>query len=728
ASCVRRVEHALDALDDVDAAAVNLATRTATVRTSRGDLEPLLAAVRSAGYGATPHERARAADEDEHDIRRRLWVAAPLTIAILVLTFGVEETRSLTWLIAAMASVVQWYGGWPFLVRAGRAARHGAATMDTLVAIGSLAAYLYSLWAVVDATLAPTPMAGGMTASPAMAHYFDTGAVIITLILVGRLLEARARMAAGDAARALLARAATDARVLDADGTERSVPIDELRPGMRVAVLPGEKIPADGVVREGTSWVDLSLLTGESVPVDVGPGDDVIGASVNGHGRLVVFVTRSGEHATLAEIVRSLQAAQGSKAKVQQLADRVSSIFVPIVLSLAAATFLGWLAFTSVSAGQALLHATAVVLIACPCALGLATPAAIMAGAGRAAELGILVRGGESIERARAVDLVVFDKTGTLTEGRMVLTEVEPVAPWTAAEVLALAAAVEAGSEHPIARAVVAAARERGGTIAPARDHGAVPGAGAVAVVDGAEVRVGRVPADDDAAPTVDAWAARGLTPFEVARAGRRIGLLAVADVVKPEAASTVAALRSMGVDAAMVTGDRAATAAAIADVVGIDDVTPEVYPDGKVDAVARRRAAGDTVAFVGDGLNDAPALAAADVGIALGTGTDVALAAADVQLLGGSLRGVVDALAISRRTYRVVSQNLFWAFAYNVVMIPLAIVGALDPTLAAAAMALSSLTVVLNALRLRRFGRSTSREVPAAARPSGAVRDPAPS
>ena len=701
ASCVRRVEHALDAIEGVDAAAVNLATRTATVRTSRTDLEPLLSAVRSAGYGATPHEREREADEDERDLRRRLWVAAPLTVAILVLTFAVGETETLAWTIAAMATVVQFYGGWPFLVRAARAARHRTATMDTLVAIGSLAAYLYSLWAVVDVSLSPAPM-DGMGTAPAMAHYFDTGAVIISLILVGRLLEARARIAAGDASRALLARAATEARVLEADGTERSVPIAELRPGMRVVVLPGEKIPADGVVKEGRTWVDLSLLTGESVPVDVAPGDDVIGASVNGTGRLVVFVTRSGEHTTLAEIVRALQAAQGSKASVQQLADRVSAVFVPIVLALAALTFAGWLWFTDVTPGQALLHATAVVLIACPCALGLATPAAIMAGAGRAAELGILVRGGEAIERASAVDLVLFDKTGTITEGRMTLAEIAPAQGWDADTVLALAAAVEGGSEHPIARAVLDAARDRGVRVPAATEHAAEPGAGALATVEGAEVRVGRIAEADQ---TVEGWARRGLTPFEVRRDGRRVGLLAVEDAVKPEARATLARLRSMGVAVGIVTGDRAGTARAIAEEIGVDDVTAEVFPDGKVAEVAARRAAGRTVAFVGDGVNDAPALAGADVGIAVGTGTDVALAAADVQLLGGTLHGVVDALAISRRTARIVSQNLFWAFAYNVVMIPLAVVGALDPTWAAAAMALSSVTVVLNALRLRRFG-----------------------
>jgi Cu+-exporting ATPase len=706
ASCVNKVERALAGVPGVDAAAVNLATRTATVRTSGGDPAPLMAAVRSAGYTASPHDAARPADEDEQDLRRRLWVAAPLTLAIIVLTFAVPASDATMWTAAALATIVQCYGGWPFMTRAVRAARHGSATMDTLVALGSLAAYGYSMWAVLSAALAPESVHGHDEAE-VVAHYFDTGAVIITLILVGRLLEARARLAAGDAAGVLLARAATEARVVDADGTERPIPADELRPGMRVIVLPGEQIPADGVVKDGRSWVDLSLLTGESVPVDVGPGDEVIGASVNGHGRIEVFVTKVGEQATLSEIVRLLQSAQGSKAHVQRLADRISSVFVPIVLLLAALTFAGWMAFAGATPGAALLHATAVVLIACPCALGLATPAAIMAGTGRAAELGILITDGEVIERARATDVVLFDKTGTITEGRMRLSAVRAADGWTDEGVLALAAAVEAGSEHPIARAVVAGAADRGLRVPAASDHLVEPGAGATAVVDGHPVRVGRVGAGTgEVAATADTWAARGWTPFAVEHDGAVAGLLAVADTMKAGVPQAVTRLRDLGVQTALVTGDRRATAVAVAERAGIDDVVAEVYPEHKVDEVASRRAAGHVVAFVGDGLNDAPALSIADVGIAVGTGTDVALAAADVQLLGGGIGGVADTIQICRRTYRIVAQNLFWAFAYNVVMIPMAVFGILDPTLAAAAMALSSVTVVVNALRLRRFGK----------------------
>ncbi len=696
ASCVRKVERALDDVDGVEASAVNLANRTATVRGDVAGVDPLIGAVVHVGYGARAHDGHRDPADEERSYRRRLVVAAPLTLAILFLTFAVPAWGPAATMSWALATPVVFWAGWPFFRNAVRSARHGATTMDTLIALGALSAYLYSSWLVI----------AGWSNGGEVDPYFDTAAVIVTLILVGKTLEARARSTAGDASRALLDRAATEATLLTEAG-ERRISIDELRPGMRVVVRPGEKIPADGVVREGTSWVDLSLLTGESAPVDVHAGDDVVGASINGDGRLVVFVTTVGAGTKLSEIVRLLQAAQGSKAPVQALADRISAVFVPIVLGLAAVTFLGWIAWGEATAGQALLHATAVLLIACPCALGLATPAAIMAGTGRAAELGILFKSGGVMEAARVIDTVLLDKTGTITEGAMRLVAIETVAGAEPDSVLALAAAVEMGSEHPIARAVIAGARERGIAVPDAAEHRVEPGAGAGAHVDGVSVWVGR-PAElpDELASVAAAGAARGETVAVVERDGRPVGLLAVSDRVKPDAPAAIRRLHELGLRVGMLTGDRTATAAAIAAGVGIDPdgLRAEVLPGDKVGAIRTDEAAGFRVAFVGDGLNDAPALASATVGMAMGTGTDVALAAADVNLLGPGLAGVADALALARRTYRVIRQNLFWAFAYNVVMIPLAMIGVLDPMWAAAAMAISSVTVVANALRLRRF------------------------
>jgi heavy metal translocating P-type ATPase len=482
-------------------------------------------------------------------------------------------------------------------------------------------------------------------------------------------------------------------------------------------------------VKEGSSWIDLSLLTGESVPVDVRAGDDVVGASINGVGRLVVFVTKLGGDSALGQIVRLLQSAQASKAPVQRLADRISAVFVPVVMAIAMVTFAATAWSSAADAGDGLLRAAAVLLIACPCALGLATPVAIIAGTGRAAELGVLFKGGEVFEAIRDADIALLDKTGTVTEGRMTLGEVVAADGIVAHDVLAVAAAVELGSEHPIARAVVTGAERLGVAVPSASGHAVEPGAGASAVVDGRPAMVGRPEGlRGPLRAQADRLAGDGQTPILVRHGGEPIGLIGVTDVVKLDAADAVRDLAALGLDVRMVTGDRRLTAEAIAAKVGIEHVAAEVYPDGKVAEVERHRTDGRRVIFVGDGLNDAPALAAADVGIALGSGTDVALAAADVNLLGGSLRSVPDSLRLARKTHRVIVQNLVWAFAYNVVMIPLAVVGALTPMWAAAAMAGSSLSVVLNALRLRRSKGPTSAHAPRApiAGPRAAADTPA--
>jgi P-type Cu+ transporter len=687
ASCVLKIEKALVSLPGVAEAHVNLATRTATVQGHGSDASPLVDAVGRVGYGARVHSDSVSPVDEARMFLRRLELAVSLAVPVLVLTFAFPGR---TWSgVAAgiLATPVVWVAGWPFFRSAIRAARHATTTMDTLVALGSAAAWGYSVFVLAD---------GGTE------HYFDTGAVIITLILLGKTLEARARRTAGDAARSLIERGAMDAVVIDADGSERTVSIDEVNPGMKVVVLPGAKVPADGVVKSGSSWVDLSLLTGESAPVDVGPGDEVVGASINGHGRLVVFVTKVGKQTALSQIVRLLEQAQGSKAPVQRLADKISSIFVPIVLAVAALTLVGWWTIGSVPAGTALLRAIAVLLIACPCALGLATPAAIMAGSGRAAELGILFKGGEVFEVAHKVDALLLDKTGTLTQGTMTVVEVLGVNGFDDDRVLRLAAAAETGSEHPIA-----SARERGLELPQASDHSIRPGAGAEALVEGTAIRVGRPEGlPPDMLGMVDRLTADGLTTFGVWQDEIPAGLVALRDEIKPGSREAVARLRELGLEATMISGDRRSTAEAIAGDLGIRQVLAEVYPGDKVAEVSRLQQEGRHVIFVGDGVNDAPALAKADLGVAMGTGTDVAMAAAPVTLLGGDLRAVGDAVELARKTYRVITQNLFWAFAYNVVMIPLAVTGVLSPMLAAGAMAMSSVSVVLNALRLRRFHR----------------------
>jgi Cu+-exporting ATPase len=690
ASCVDRLERVLSRQPSVTEARVSLATRTAAVRCAPPDPAPLILAVEMAGYGARLHQPRPSARAEVRDYLIRLAVAAFLSFDVLVFSLvaapGSRTSVLLAWLFA---TPVQFYAGWPFLRGAFRAARQRTYTMDTLIACGSLAAYGYSAGAAL----------GG-------AHhvYFDTSAMIVTLILLGKVLEATARARAGDAARTLLERQPTDATVLEG-GKERKVSAADLRPGDRVVVLPGGHIPADGAVLGGRSSVDLSMLTGESVPVDVGPGDEVVGASLNGQGRLEVELTRVGADTRLAQIVRLLEVTQASKAPIQRLADRVAAVFVPRILTLAAAVFFVLWIFGG-GLGDALLRAAAVLLVACPCSLGLATPAAIMAGSGRAAELGILFKGGEVFEAARRIDTVLVDKTGTLTEGAMSLKEIVSVGV-SEAEVLGLAAGAESGSEHPIARSVVRAAQERGVEVPAATGHRAESGAGIQAAVGSHVVRVGR---PEGLPPQLSAraeqLAANGLTVFAVWRDGRAVGLLGAFDAVKEGAAEAATRLRRWGLRVVVVSGDRRPAVEAAAREAGIEGAVSEVFPEGKVEEVGRLQAAGRRVAFVGDGVNDAPALAQADLGIALGTGTDVAMDAGQVLILGGDLRLVADALALARRTFSVIAQNLAWAFAYNVLMIPLAVAGKVSPMVAAAAMAGSSVTVVGNALRLLGYGR----------------------
>ncbi|MEX2457570.1 MAG: cation-translocating P-type ATPase, partial [Actinomycetota bacterium] len=610
-SCVSRVERALSEQPGVSAASVSLASRTASVRGDVSDPAPLVAAIRSIGYEARPRDAAHDGRTGEiRDWRRRLAVSAFCTFDVLVYSL-IASPSSRSSVIGAwvLATPVQFYGGWPFLRSAARGFRSRTWTMDTLVAVGSLAAYGYSV---------------AVTLTRGHHAYFDTGAMIITLILLGRLLEAMARARASEASRLLLERQPSDATRLE-DGTERTVETRHLQIGDVVVVRTGERVPSDGRVLRGASSVDLSMLTGEAVPVDVGPGDQIVGGSVNGEGRLEVELTRVGADTRLAQMIRLLEETQASKAPIQRLADRVSAAFVPRALALAGGTFVFLVTFGSGGIGAAVLRAAAVLLVACPCSLGLATPAAIAAGSGRAADLGILFKGGEVFEAARRIDTVLIDKTGTLTEGAMQLTQIVPEGV-SEDELLALAAAAESGSGHPIARCVVRAAVERGLDVPRATAFITRPGAGVSAEVGARRVHVGR-PADlpPAIARRADELAGRGLTVFAVWRDQQAIGLLGALDTAKEGAAQVVRQLTAWGLEVAVVSGDRRAAVEAVASEAGIERVVADVFPAGKVAEVRRLQAEGRRVAFVGDGINDAAARAQADVGIARGTGTDVA-------------------------------------------------------------------------------------------------------
>jgi len=690
AACAARVAAALEAVDAVVDVRVNFASGRATVLHDGGTDEAVLRrAVEQAGYAAP--ERPETHDEAElrrvATLRGRLMAAVALGAPVVVVSM-LPPLRFDGWRWAAMlaSALVVFGSGWGFHRAAVRSLRRRAATMDTLVSLGATAAWVWSAVVLVAG------VDGGHV-------YFETGAVIVALVVLGKWLEARATRRSGEAVRALARLGASTARLTD--GAE--VPVEDLAVGTRFVVRPGERIATDGVVVAGASAVDMSMVTGEPAPVEVATGDEVIGATVNADGALEVEATRVGADTALAQIVRLVDEAQGGRAAVQRLADRVAGVFVPAVVVLATVSLGVWIAAgAAVSDGVSV--AVAVLIISCPCALGLATPLAVMVGTGRGAQLGVIIKGAEVLEDTRAVDAVILDKTGTVTEGRLEVVDAVAAPGADATAMGLLAGALESRSEHPVG-AAVARRWPSQRTVTDFLNH---PGMGVVGRVDGAEARVGRrlmfdtVPAELDGA--IVAAEARGHTAVLVGRGGVAGAVIALADTVKPTSRQAVQELRAMGLEVSLVTGDNSRTADWVGKAVGVNDVTAEVLPAGKADAVARLQDAGKRVAMVGDGINDAPALARADLGIAVGTGTDVAIEASDLTIVGGDLRAVPDAIALSRRTLATIKVNLFWAFAYNVAAIPMAVTGILRPMAAAAAMGLSSLFVVSNSLRLRRF------------------------
>ncbi|BDT84353.1 heavy metal translocating P-type ATPase [Nocardia cyriacigeorgica] len=728
ASCANRIEKKLNKLDGVTAT-VNYATEKARVDFT-GDISPdeLIATVEQAGYTAAlpaPKVEAAAAEPAEEDptasLRTRLLVSLVLTVPVIAMAMiPALQFTNWQWLSLTLAAPVVVWGALPFHKAAWTNLRHATATMDTLVSVGTLAAFGWSIYALF----------WGTAGTPGMTHpfeftisrmdgsgniYLEAAAGVTTFILAGRFFEARSKRRAGAALRALLELGAKEVSVLRG-GSEQRIPVEQLAVGDRFVVRPGEKIATDGVIVEGSSAVDASMLTGESVPVEVGTDDAVVGATVNVGGRIVVRATRIGSDTQLAQMAKLVEDAQTGKAQAQRLADKISGIFVPIVIALSVATLGFWLG-TGGAVAAAFTAAVAVLIIACPCALGLATPTALMVGTGRGAQLGILIKGPEVLESTRRVDTVVLDKTGTVTTGKMTLLDVVAAEGEDADEVLALAGALEDSSEHPIAQAIAKGAREKVGDLKPVEGFANIEGLGVQGVVDGHAVIVGRARllADwsqqlgADLERAMAAAEAEGKTAVAIGWDGKARGVLVVADAVKPTSAEAITQLRALGLTPIMLTGDNAAAARAIGDQVGIDEVIAEVLPQDKVETVKRLQAEGKVVAMVGDGVNDAAALAQADLGLAMGTGTDVAIEASDLTLVRGDLRAAADAIRLSRRTLATIKGNLFWAFAYNVAAIPLAMAGLLNPMLAGAAMAFSSVFVVSNSLRLRNF-RSTAR------------------
>ena len=698
ASCATRIEKRLNKLDEVSAS-VNFASEHATVTFDAGSLsvDDLIGAVEAAGYHTSLLQEATQEDDPARVWLVRLLIAAALSVPLAVLAWATPlQFNGWRWVSLVLATPVVAYSGWPFHRAAALNARHLVATMDTLISVGTLAAWTWSVVVLVT----------GIHESV----YFDAAGLITALILLGRYLEARAKRRSGEAIRKLLELGAKEARVLR-DGQEVLVPVEQLQVGELFVVRPGEKVATDGVVESGSSAVDASMLTGESVPVEVAAGDQVAGATINTSGRLVVRATRIGAHTALAQIARLVSDAQAGKAPVQRLADRVSAVFVPVVIAVSLLTLVGWLAFGA-SAAAAFTAAVAVIVIACPCALGLATPTALMVGTGRGAQLGIVIKGPEILERTRQLTTIVLDKTGTVTEGRMAVSAALAAPGTEQTELVRLAAGAEDASEHPIARAVAEYGRAQLGALPTAESFANRAGLGVQAVVDGHAVLVGRpaflaewsVKLPDDLNAQAERLEEKGNTVIAVAWDGAARGLIAVADQIKPSSAQAIAELKGLGLQPVLLTGDNERAARAVADQVGIERVLAGVLPDQKAAEVIRLQQQGEVVAMVGDGVNDAPALAQADLGLAIGTGADVAIEASDLTLVSGDLRAAADAIRLARRTLTTIKGNLFWAFGYNVVAVPLAVAGLLNPIIAAGAMSFSSVFVVTNSLRLRRF------------------------
>ena len=696
AACSNRIQRKLTRLDGVSYAQVNFATGRATVVRDSAVLDQqLFDVIESLGYSVIEEDETDAAeDRREADLLRRLLVGVVLTIPAMLLTMiRPLHFTGWEWVVAALATPVVFWSGWPFHRAAFMNLRYGSTTMDTLVSMGASAGWIWSAVVLVG------NIDGGHI-------YFETGGVIVTLILLGKWFELRAKRRSGDAIRALADLGARTAQLDDG----REIALEDLVTGMRFVVRPGEKIATDGVVVEGQSAIDISMVTGEPVPVDVIVGDEVIGSTINTNGSLTVEATRVGSDTALAQIIQLVDQAQGSRANVQRLADRVAAVFVPLAIGIALVTLAAWF-LTGHSADQAFTAAVAVLIIACPCALGLATPLGIMVGTGRGAQLGVIIKGGEVLEDTRDIDVVIVDKTGTVTHGRMELASVHMpgASDDSQRELVALAASVEAKSEHPIAQAIAAATTEHDAVA----DFTNQPGYGVVGTINGVAVRVGRrlffdhIPDDVEAAAvaaeevgSTAVFAGRGSTHEDTTAEA----VFVVTDTIKDTSAAAIAALQEQGLTVTLLTGDNRRTAEHVGQLVGVDHVIAEVLPSDKASEVKRLQAAGHRVAMVGDGINDAPALAQADLGIAVGTGTDVAIQASDLTVVSGDLRAVADAIALARRTLATIKGNLFWAFAYNAAAIPLAAFGVLNPMIAAGAMGLSSVFVVTNSLRLRRF------------------------